>query len=837
MPSSFRLGATVALASGCAALAHELLWTRRLVDLLGAGSEATARVLGCFFLGLALGSALSTRLVARLRRPWRALGLLELGIAVAALPALCLPWWTDWIWPSLGPARLTGWQGSAIKLAASVLVVLPPAFLMGMTLPVLARAVLDRGGRLGREGIWLYALNTLGGVIGLLLTVLWTLPAAGAAGAMAITMGVNLCVALACVLADRTAAELDPEVTRARPRLGTRGSWLWQAMGLSFVSGLGVLALEVLALHLLGNLVYSSLPATTALLTTVIGVLAFSAGVVPRLTRRFGPPSAMLPTLLFLAAQVIAFSPFWFTIWTEQMSLLPRAGTSTGYLLRVVSTSMVTLGPALLMAGLVLPLVFAWCDERGGPEAHRRWGWLLAANGVGGLVGAEAANLVLMPALGMHSGLGAVAGLYGLAALFVWLQARPRGRLGWRAAGFGLGVCLAFCALVWGLARQPVVNARIVPRALAIVSGRDGVVAVSSNPASGLGIVVNNKYVLGSSKGLHVERRQMLLPLLLHGSPRRVAHIGLATGITPGAALDHEGVEELVSVEISRSVATLALEHFTEFNRGLGSDPRATVVVEDGRTYLASATDEFDVIVGDLYRPYGAGEGRLYSIEHFRAARRALRPGGLFCQWLTLYQMTEPEFEVILATFLRVFPEAHLVRANLVAALPSIGVVGFRDADIDWSRMPQRCARLREQGRIVDLAVRHAEGVRLLYLGPIEQGFAATERINTLDNAWIEIDAGNSFVTRNPGSLQGKPWLDFEARLFQRLGLDSDPLARKWASLGREIEILELGSSREYATPEERQAALDEIRQRILELLPESMRNDPGADPAGFPAQ
>jgi hypothetical protein len=147
-------------------------------------------------------------------------------------------------------------------------------------------------------------------------------------------------------------------------------------------------------------------------------------------------------------------------------------------------------------------------------------------------------------------------------------------------------------------------------------------------------------------------------------------------------------------------VAALSLAHFAEFNGDLGNDPRATVIVEDGRTYVASATGAFDVIVGDLYRPYGAGEGRLYSVEHFRAVRRALREGGLFCQWLPMFQLAEPQFEVVLATFLEVFPRTHLVRGNLKSDLPRLGLVGLRDATIDWGGPPgtQRdfqCARTR----------------------------------------------------------------------------------------------------------------------------------------------
>ena len=77
----------IALASGAAALSHELLWTRRLVDILGATGEATSLVLGCFFLGLSLGAAAASRRVDGLSDPWKTLAIVELIIALLTIPA------------------------------------------------------------------------------------------------------------------------------------------------------------------------------------------------------------------------------------------------------------------------------------------------------------------------------------------------------------------------------------------------------------------------------------------------------------------------------------------------------------------------------------------------------------------------------------------------------------------------------------------------------------------------------------------------------------------------------------------------------------------------------
>ena len=80
--TDFRFGLAVLMASGMAALGHEVLWTRRMIDLLGASTETSARVFECFFFGLCSGAAIVSLKLARIRRHWRFLGWVELGVAI-----------------------------------------------------------------------------------------------------------------------------------------------------------------------------------------------------------------------------------------------------------------------------------------------------------------------------------------------------------------------------------------------------------------------------------------------------------------------------------------------------------------------------------------------------------------------------------------------------------------------------------------------------------------------------------------------------------------------------------------------------------------------------------
>jgi spermidine synthase len=70
--------------SGAAALGHQVIWTRRLVDLLGAGPDTFAKVIGTFFVGLALGGTLSALKPVKSRHAWRRVALAELSVALLA---------------------------------------------------------------------------------------------------------------------------------------------------------------------------------------------------------------------------------------------------------------------------------------------------------------------------------------------------------------------------------------------------------------------------------------------------------------------------------------------------------------------------------------------------------------------------------------------------------------------------------------------------------------------------------------------------------------------------------------------------------------------------------
>lgn len=821
--------------SGAAALGFQMLWTRRLMDVVGANVESSARVFGCSFLGFALGSTVAALLLARITRPWRAVAWVELGVVVLSLPALLLPFWSSPIWPALGPERLAAWQGTGIKLALSVLAVLPPAFLMGMTLPLATAAGCASGKGLSREGIWIYAAYTVGGGIGLALVAGAALPWWGVAGSMMLLAGLNLLGALLFLKLDYGWPGYSPQSAAdiANPAAG-RNLTPRLALVLSFCSGAGVMAIEVLGLRLLNLKAPIALYPQAAVLFCAVCFLAVSAAVVPWVVRRISDSRPILICALAGAGLATAASPLLFMAATANRSgLLGYGGTVAGFLATLGGATFLTLGPAIILAGLVFPLLIASAQPSDARSAGRALGGLLAINGVGGVLGAEFSYRFLLTNVDVHLGLGVVGAGYALLSAGVWTLSSKRALL-------PLGVAVASMVAVFALLGTKLKNLPVFLRSstfnvLRLYSGREGSLAVVERADLGRAIFLDNHYMLGCTRAAPDMERQAHLPLLLHPAPKQVCFIGLGTGITASGALKHEAVESITIYELSNPVAEAAARHFSTYNDGISFNSRVALRVQDAGPQLSASRDLYDVIIGDLFTPWRPGEARLCSLEQFLAVRQTLRPGGVFCQWLPMTQLTPEHFDIIASTFQRAFGEVHVFRNHFRDKGLPLALVGVKDGGLDWQTVARRCDAEREAGNLRDPVCRHPEGLALLYLGTYAKTGTPGPGLNTLENLRVELAASRYLLTGERGdyfATASDHWLAFVQRQIESVRRDArvPPSLRTLPELGRLIANWDRAAG--HGEPEAKA-----LEQELLNTLPSSILTDSEADWSLWPAR
>ncbi len=740
-----RFAALVAFVSGFVALGYEILWARRLSDIIGATFLASSLVVGVFFMALAAGALCLGPLASRHPSPWKLYGLLELGILACILPSFFGEQLSGVLAWSFGGLLLAPTGGAVVKASLAILFVGSPSFLMGGTLPALGQAVVSAG-RLGHEGNALYGLNTLGGAAGILCTTFACIPALGMRGSFLLLMLGSLGLAVVALRAGArwaatSTAAAQPPASRPRPHKVAKqraSTPAWSAatkawLGVAALSGFLVLGFEILGLHLFSQVLHNSSYTFASVLVVVIVALAVGALVTQRWSVDERSAWLRLGVLLLLAGCAAAVLPRLFLSLTNGMR--PFGGGSGGfanYILGLLGTAALVLGPPFVLLGWVFPLVLAG-SGRGAVGAI--WGRLLAVNAAGALLGLMLANHVAMPMLGLWG------------ALFAWSIAMLAGgacvalRLPGRSARFGM---LALVALGAGLlaltppGSLPMAYLERNERVVAWRAGAAGVAAVIDQPQDRR-IKWNNTYSLGGSTNAAQQARLGYLPLLLHPAPRYTAFIGAATGITASSALRDPAVETLTAIELSPQTMALACEYFRQWNADLCNDRRTRTVVEDGRLFFRATQDSFDVVVADLFVPWRSGVANLYTREHFQSVRRRLRHGGLFAQWLPLFQLDAQGFWGIAATFCDVFPNAWLAIADFQPSSPGVVLIGWRETSgaPDTDVLAKRCVELGALPVLREPLLRDPAGVALFLVGPVRPALPTHVPLMTLDMPWL----------------------------------------------------------------------------------------------------
>lgn len=745
-----RLLAWLLFVSGAVALVYEIAWQRQFALVFGSSAPATAAVLAAYFAGLGLGSFFIGRRADTWARPLRAYAVLELAVGLGALLVSPLLGWFERIYPWLfqtlsGQAEVF----VAARVVLAFVVLLVPTFCMGGTLPLLGRLIDQGRHQLGQTAGWLYVANTLGAALGALLVPFVLLAQLGLANSIWLGAALNFGLALIAwwldrkyrpatgATGDRSRAEVFAKKTPERPRQEAASLTPATPPVLlpGFLSGGATFALQVLWNRAFAQVHENSMYSFAVTVAIVILALAIGAQLARFRLRRGDKPNRLLGLTWMLGGLAVMIGPMLFLRLSGNLGYL-TAGGWTGHALQLTERAAAVLLIPMALLGVGLPALMEQTGQTAGEATGRSLGRLLAANVLGSVAGALVAGFLLPAWLGLwHS-------LLWLGALLIgagwWMGSqRTYDRPRWKS---GLLLAAAWIASLWPITRLDLPRVRVGDgeRLLAVAEGTHGITAVVERPGSRR-LKLNNHYGLGGTASTGDERMQAHVPLLLHPDPKRVAFLGLGTGITAGGAMFHP-IERLTVMELVPEVVAAARTHFREANAGVLDALRTRVVQDDARNFLRGSGEQFDVIIGDLVVPWRQGEGSLFTREQFAAARGALAPGGLFCQWLPLFQLSEQEVAILTRTFLSVFPRAQVWRGDFSPDEPAIALIGYAgERPLDVERVRQRLAGMQPDPANPQLQIPEAYWMNLIGLLEPADLAAAEFRINTEDRPWVEL--------------------------------------------------------------------------------------------------
>jgi spermidine synthase len=650
--------------SGTASVLFETLWFRVGGLALGHSAWASNIVLASFMAGLAAGNAIAARRGLPLRRPLYLYAAIEavVGLTGVAIVAL-LPASSPILGRLFAPALASAWMVNLLRLTVAFAVMLVPATAMGLTLPLVAQALTSRDSNFGRVLGRLYGWNTLGGMAGALLGELWLIGWLGLRGTALAAGALNLAAAALALLLARHRQGGVAEAPAA-PIARSLGARSWRLLGAAFLAGATLLALEVVWFRFLQLFVYGSSFIFAVMLAVVLlgigagGVIAARwLGRDPR-AHRFAPLVALLAGI---------------SVHISYAVLEPRAdGPSyiTGNTAAALSLFLRLMLPASLLSGLLFPLLGAAERQECG-EAAEAAGKLTLANTLGAMVGSLLAGFVLLPRLGMEKALFASMLAYGLVACLAIPPASEaaRHRRGVLAAASVLFV-VAAALYPFGLMRRhfiPSVLARYKPADAELLAVREGLTeTVMYLQGSFRGQPLHHRLMTNGhsmSATTYRGRRYMKLyaywAMAVNPNARKALLISYGIGTTAKALTDTRQLESIDVVDVSREILELGPLAFPGTRPPL-DDPRVRVHVEDGRFFLQTSDQSFDLITAEPPPLRGAGITNLYSREYFRLVRDRLRKGGVVTYWLPVNQLWLSETKAVMRGFCDAFPDCTL---------------------------------------------------------------------------------------------------------------------------------------------------------------------------------
>jgi spermidine synthase len=423
------------------------------------------------------------------------------------------------------------------------------------------------------------------------------------------------------------------------------------------LTGLSSFAYEIGWIRMLSLVLGNSTHAFELMLSAFILGIAFG-GLWIRKRIDSAPSTMRLLAYAQLAMGLAALATlpvYAMTFSMMQAALGTLAPNEEGYVLfNMVSHGicLAVMFPAAFFAGMTLPLITATLMRWGvGPAAV---GKVYAANTVGSIVGVLLAVHIGLPLLGLKGLIVAAAAIdlgLGVALIAASRSVHRRPLLATTAA-------LSFVALAAALSLVQL-NAhqmtsgvyrvgRLLPESQRVFMQLDGKTATISVTGDDTGIALRTN---GKSDGALRLRGTVpaddeltmallgALPQFILPEARRAAVIGFGTGMTTHMLLAAPTLERVDTIEIEPAVLSAAA-HFRPFNARALDDARSVVHFDDAKTYFSSHRDRYDIIVSEPSNPWVSGVAGLFSIEFYRHVSRYLKPGGVFVQWVQLYELT-----------------------------------------------------------------------------------------------------------------------------------------------------------------------------------------------------
>ena len=204
----------------------------------------------------------------------------------------------------------------------------------------------------------------------------------------------------------------------------------------------------------------------------------------------------------------------------------------------------------------------------------------------------------------------------------------------------------------------------------------DGISTTVTVERWGKHIALKNNGKVEASNGDDMSTQVMVsaLPMFMQSSildgNSDVLLVGWGSGVSAASAMAFP-IRSLEVVELEKRVID-ASRHFqgvTKFDFPYRFFPYVKkeglkIVLNDARNYLSHGLKKYDIIISEPSNPWITGVSNLFTVDHFITAKKNLKRGGIFSQWVQLYEMSPGSICSIFKSFAYSFPYTAVFGAD-----------------------------------------------------------------------------------------------------------------------------------------------------------------------------
>ena len=616
--------------TGVTALGYEVLWARMLSTLFGVSIFGVVITVSAFMAGLGVGSLVGGKIQYKIRSPLIFFALVELVVAIFAfnLPHL-LSALDSQVSSLTVESNYTVWF--LYQSLSTFILMMLPAFVLGLGFPMVLSAL-----RTTKIPVALiYGVNTLGGVFGALLP-LFLLPIVGwtVADRLFAVLGMLLAV---CVLVIHFIASRNMQWKDNAQALTSR---ILKAPLFAYAGiGASAIMLQIAWTRLYGMLLLR----TEYVMAVILATFLVGIGLGSLLGVKLKHKSSLIvfPLLISVCAIFSLYALPWVSAWAESASY---SSLFDSMLIQASVIALCTL-PATLAFGAWFPLLAS--QYKNDPQMTA---YLYGANSVGAALGGLSVGFVILPLLGSTFAI-VLAIMIILLSSLVWVEQR------WFKYTPVLFVLLFIPVMPFPEVSVLLPSSQAQSRDLGFYEDAISLTQVVEEK-NGQRLLLSDLQRMDASTeptAVTVQKNQARLAILLHPKPEKVLFLGLGTGITASGSLPYPNMKR-TAVELSHGAVKAAETFFSQSNQSIVN--KLEIVQDDARRFLKTTTQNYDVIVGDLFHPDMVGRSALLSLQQFERAEKRLNEDGIFVQWIALNQFDLNTLKVVLQTFKTAFPNS-----------------------------------------------------------------------------------------------------------------------------------------------------------------------------------